>query len=143
MNNTFYHLPEAATFTDWKNRAPTGFTFALKASRFLTHMKKLKAPAEPLDRLFSRSSRLGRLACHEGVRRAPRFCLLQQRLWWACPRDAARLRNVAAGSPAAEAIYGEIIAAGFAYQVLEALAKFVAAKSTRRDGGDLAAESSP
>ena len=38
----------------WAARAPRGFLFAVKASRFLTHMKKLKDPEEPLDRFFSR-----------------------------------------------------------------------------------------
>ena len=41
-------------------RAPPGFLFAIKASRFLTHMKKLKDPEEPLDRLLSRARRLGK-----------------------------------------------------------------------------------
>jgi uncharacterized protein YecE (DUF72 family) len=54
INNTFYRLPEQTTFASWAERAPSGFTFAVKASRFLTHMKKLKDPEEPLDRLFSR-----------------------------------------------------------------------------------------
>jgi uncharacterized protein YecE (DUF72 family) len=54
INNTFYRLPEQSTFAAWAKRAPSGFTFAIKASRFLTHMKKLKDPEEPLDRLFSR-----------------------------------------------------------------------------------------
>jgi uncharacterized protein YecE (DUF72 family) len=54
INNTFYRLPERATFASWARRAPRGFEFAVKASRFLTHMKKLKDPDEPLDRLFSR-----------------------------------------------------------------------------------------
>jgi uncharacterized protein YecE (DUF72 family) len=60
INNTFYRLPEAETFARWAARAPRGFEFAVKASRFLTHMKKLKDPEEPLDRLFSRIRELGR-----------------------------------------------------------------------------------
>src|SRR4051812_44073724 len=59
VNNTFYRLPERATFASWAARAPSGFEFAVKASRFLTHMKKLKDPEEPLDRLFSRMDALG------------------------------------------------------------------------------------
>ena len=59
INNTFYRLPEETTFAAWAARAPAGFTYAVKASRFLTHMKKLKDPAEPLDRLFSRMVPLG------------------------------------------------------------------------------------
>jgi len=59
INNSFYRLPERATFGAWARRAPLGFEFAVKASRFLTHMKKLKDPEEPLDRLFSRMRALG------------------------------------------------------------------------------------
>jgi uncharacterized protein YecE (DUF72 family) len=59
VNNTFYRLPEASTFADWRRRVPRGFSFAVKASRYLTHMKKLKDPDEPLERLFSRAGRLG------------------------------------------------------------------------------------
>jgi uncharacterized protein YecE (DUF72 family) len=60
INNTFYRLPEAETFERWGSRAPAGFLYAVKASRFLTHMKKLKEPEEPLDRLLSRVRALGR-----------------------------------------------------------------------------------
>src|SRR5688500_15427987 len=60
INNTFYRLPEATTFSAWRARAPENFVYAVKASRFLTHMKKLKDPQEPLKLLFSRARRLGR-----------------------------------------------------------------------------------
>jgi uncharacterized protein YecE (DUF72 family) len=60
INNTFYRLPEERTFAAWAARAPAAFLYAVKASRFLTHMKKLKDPEEPLDRLFSRMQPLTR-----------------------------------------------------------------------------------
>jgi uncharacterized protein YecE (DUF72 family) len=60
INNTFYRLPEERTFAVWAERAPARFLYAVKASRFLTHMKKLKDPEEPLDRLFTRMGPLGR-----------------------------------------------------------------------------------
>jgi uncharacterized protein YecE (DUF72 family) len=60
INNTFYRLPETATFQRWAERAPARFLFAVKASRFLTHMKKLKDPEEPLARLFERMRPLGK-----------------------------------------------------------------------------------
>jgi uncharacterized protein YecE (DUF72 family) len=60
INNSFYRLPEAETFARWRERAPGRFLFAVKASRFLTHMKKLKDPEEPLERLFTRMRSLGR-----------------------------------------------------------------------------------
>jgi uncharacterized protein YecE (DUF72 family) len=59
INNTFYRLPEMATFAAWAERAPADFEFAIKASRFLTHMKKLKDPEEPVERMFSRMRALG------------------------------------------------------------------------------------
>ena len=60
INNSFYRLPEADTFARWAARVPMRFQFAVKASRYLTHMKKLKDPAEPIERLFSRMRTLGR-----------------------------------------------------------------------------------
>ena len=59
INNSFYRLPERSTFAAWARRAPAPFEFAVKASRFLTHMKKLKDPEEPLHRLFDRMRGLG------------------------------------------------------------------------------------
>ncbi|HET7694827.1 MAG TPA: DUF72 domain-containing protein [Vicinamibacterales bacterium] len=59
INNSFYRLPERGTFAAWARRAPPGFVFSVKASRFLTHMKKLKDPEEPIERLFSRMEALG------------------------------------------------------------------------------------
>jgi uncharacterized protein YecE (DUF72 family) len=59
INNTFYRLPPAETFASWRRRAPTGFVYAVKASRFLTHMKKLREPAAPLDLFFARAKPLG------------------------------------------------------------------------------------
>jgi uncharacterized protein YecE (DUF72 family) len=59
INNTFYRLPEAATFAKWRDRAPRHFLYSVKASRFLTHMKKLKDPHDPLMRLFGNAKHLG------------------------------------------------------------------------------------
>jgi len=60
INNSFYRLPERETFAAWRRRAPTRFLFAVKASRYLTHMKKLKDPEEPLHRFFTRVRALGK-----------------------------------------------------------------------------------
>jgi uncharacterized protein YecE (DUF72 family) len=59
LNSTFYRLPERTVFSAWAERAPSGFEYAVKASRFLTHMKKLKDPLEPIERLFTRMRALG------------------------------------------------------------------------------------
>ena len=58
VNNSFYRLPEEGVFESWRSRTPRGFVFAVKASRFLTHMKKLTDPEEPVERLFSRAFEL-------------------------------------------------------------------------------------
>jgi uncharacterized protein YecE (DUF72 family) len=53
INRSFYRLPDRAVFEVWRAQTPPGFLFAVKASRFLTHMKKLKDPVEPLERLMT------------------------------------------------------------------------------------------
>jgi uncharacterized protein YecE (DUF72 family) len=58
VNNSFYRLPDEGVFARWRERAPARFVFAVRASRFLTHMKKLKDPREPLERLFGRATEL-------------------------------------------------------------------------------------
>jgi uncharacterized protein YecE (DUF72 family) len=60
VNNTFYRLPEAATFDRWKRATPAGFLMAVKASRYLTHVRRLRDPGEPVDLFVSRARRLGR-----------------------------------------------------------------------------------
>jgi uncharacterized protein YecE (DUF72 family) len=59
INNSFYRLPPAETFAKWREQAPRRFLYAVKASRFLTHMKKLKDPEAPLSRFFANARHLG------------------------------------------------------------------------------------
>jgi uncharacterized protein YecE (DUF72 family) len=58
LNNPFYRLPDARHFTAWREAVPEGFVFAVKASRFLTHIKRLRQPADPLRRFLGRARRL-------------------------------------------------------------------------------------
>jgi len=58
LNNTFYRLPETASFDAWRNAAPPGFIYAVKGSRFLTHMVKLKDPERGLVNFIPRAERL-------------------------------------------------------------------------------------
>jgi len=58
-NNAFYRLPESDTFAKWRDATPPGFLMAVKASRFLTHIKRLRDPAEPVERLVQRVDALG------------------------------------------------------------------------------------
>jgi uncharacterized protein YecE (DUF72 family) len=59
LNVTFYRQPRSSVFEGWARRAPEGFLFAVKASRFLTHIKRLREPHDSVDRLMEGASRLG------------------------------------------------------------------------------------
>jgi uncharacterized protein YecE (DUF72 family) len=59
LNNSFYRLPSDAAFDEWRKATPPNFVFAVKASRFLTHNKKLKEPENPIQNLVSRVVHLG------------------------------------------------------------------------------------
>jgi uncharacterized protein YecE (DUF72 family) len=59
LNVTFYRQPRPAVFEGWARRAPEGFLFAVKASRFLTHIKRLRDPRDSVERLMEGASRLG------------------------------------------------------------------------------------
>lgn len=54
INNSFYKLPESKTIISWREHVPKTFTFSVKASRFITHMKKLRAPKTSTNKLFNR-----------------------------------------------------------------------------------------
>ncbi len=58
LNVTFYRLPSQRVFESWHKRAPQDFTFAVKGSRFITHIKKLKEIKNPLELFFSRTENL-------------------------------------------------------------------------------------
>jgi uncharacterized protein YecE (DUF72 family) len=58
-NGTFYRLPLRETFAGWRQRTPDDFVMAVKASRYLTHVRKLRDPAEPVARLLAAASALG------------------------------------------------------------------------------------
>jgi len=53
VNNTFYHLPRAKTFENWYAKAPRSFVFTLKANRYITHIRRLAASEETVERFFA------------------------------------------------------------------------------------------
>jgi uncharacterized protein YecE (DUF72 family) len=59
LNATFYRLSTPAACDRWREATPSGFTFAAKGSRFITHVKRLRDPARPLRRFFRPLGRLG------------------------------------------------------------------------------------
>ena len=59
INASFYRLPLASTFDGWRQKAPDGFRYAVKANRFLTHLKKLVGCDEQVDEFIALARRLG------------------------------------------------------------------------------------
>jgi uncharacterized protein YecE (DUF72 family) len=51
VNASFYRLPERATVRRWAETVPPSFVFVFKASRYLTHIRRLRDPEEPLRRM--------------------------------------------------------------------------------------------
>lgn len=58
LNNSFYRQPKDTTWDGWRKAAPEGFRFAVKANRFLTHVKRLSDCADPLGRFLKGAERL-------------------------------------------------------------------------------------
>jgi uncharacterized protein YecE (DUF72 family) len=58
-NGTFYRLAARETFEQWRARVPGGFVMAVKASRYLTHIRRLRDPAEPVSRMLGAFAGLG------------------------------------------------------------------------------------
>lgn len=59
VNNSFYRLPSKQTFQRWAEATPQGFCFAVKASRYLTHSKRLLDPRQPVEKLMEHCGELG------------------------------------------------------------------------------------
>jgi len=59
LNASFYRLPKAQTFENWRKRTPDDFLWAVKASRYITHVRRLTEVAEPLERLYHAVEGLG------------------------------------------------------------------------------------
>ncbi len=60
INNSFYRLPPPETFAAWAKRAPADFIYAVKASRFITHIKRLKDPEDSVRLFLKNSAKLGK-----------------------------------------------------------------------------------
>jgi uncharacterized protein YecE (DUF72 family) len=59
VNNTFYMLPKESTFDRWREETPKGFLFVVKASRYITHVRRMREAKDPVDLFWSRATRLG------------------------------------------------------------------------------------
>ncbi len=59
LNNSFYHLPSEKAFAAWRERSSEGFVYAVKVSRLITHLKKLRNVEGALENFLSRAQILG------------------------------------------------------------------------------------
>lgn len=80
LNVTFYRLPTEAAFRGWNERTPSKFVFAIKGSRFITHMKRMNDVAEPLKTFFERARPLSRKIGAVLWQLPPRFARNDERL---------------------------------------------------------------
>ncbi|MFO0589314.1 MAG: DUF72 domain-containing protein [Polyangiaceae bacterium] len=59
VNNSFYRLPDEATFARWRDATPPGFVFAVKANRVITHLQRMRGAELAVERFWSRAQHLG------------------------------------------------------------------------------------
>ena len=88
VNNTFYRLPAEDVFAQWRERVPAGFLFALKLSRYVSHIRRLREVGDPIKTFLGRASRLG-------DRMGPMLLQLPPNL----EAEPARLRDALAAVP--------------------------------------------
>jgi uncharacterized protein YecE (DUF72 family) len=118
LNTSFYHLPKPETFDKWRDQAPRGFRYAVKASRFITHMKKLKECDEPLDTFLTRARRLGETLGPILYQLPPRWTFDRERLLAflaLLPRDLVHVFEFREPSWMEEEVLGLLDAHGIAY----------------------------
>ena len=58
LNNSFYRQPPKETWQHWREQAPPGFCYAVKANRFISHIKRFAEPEDPLERFFEGADEL-------------------------------------------------------------------------------------
>jgi uncharacterized protein YecE (DUF72 family) len=90
VNNSFYRLPAEGAFRRWRDATPDGFVMAVKASRFLTHLRRLRDPRQPVELLWQRATELGDRLGPVLFQLPPRF-----------PADPGRLRELLQVLPSA------------------------------------------
>jgi uncharacterized protein YecE (DUF72 family) len=95
-NGSFYRLPKPQTFASWRAGTPDGFVMAVKASRYLTHVRRLNDPAEPVERLLRAAAGLGDKLGPVLLQLPPNFPADPGALD-ACLREFGRLADITSG----------------------------------------------
>lgn len=94
INNSFYRLPSRRVFEEWRRMAPEGFDYTVKASRYITHVKKLKDPRRGLGNFYRNLDGLGDRCAAVLFQLPPRFHLNLERLEGFLEALSARYANV-------------------------------------------------
>jgi uncharacterized protein YecE (DUF72 family) len=118
VNNTFYRLPSRAAVAGWVEASPPGFLFAVKASRYLTHLKRLTDLGAGVERFYERIEPLV-----ESPKMGPVLWQLPQTFH----RDDGRLASALAALPGGRHCFEFRHASWFAPEVYELLARHGAA----------------
>ncbi|HEX5092965.1 MAG TPA: DUF72 domain-containing protein [Burkholderiales bacterium] len=128
INNTFYRMPKTSVLEGWAGAAPAGFRFAIKASRRITHISRLKveSAAEPLGFLYRGLAALG-------AKRGPVLYQLPPNLKKDLPRLAAFLALLPEGHGAAFEFRNETWFADDVYDALKGAGAALVV-SEREDG---------
>jgi uncharacterized protein YecE (DUF72 family) len=92
LNNSFYRLPPASSFERWRDETPRDFVMAVKASRFLTHLKRLRDPEGPVDLFMEGARHLGSKLGPVLLQLPPRFRVDAGRLAGALDRFPGDVR---------------------------------------------------
>ncbi len=123
INYSFYRWPERETFEKWRKESPEGFLFAVKASQYLTHRKKLKDPEEPLGRVIDHARGLGEKLGPILYQLPPRWKVNIERLRQflsLLPKDIRHVMEFRDPSWQTEEVYSLLAEHGVAYCVMSA-----------------------
>jgi uncharacterized protein YecE (DUF72 family) len=90
INNTFYRLPKQSAVENWVKQTPRGFVFTVKASRYLTHIKRLTTVEDGVKLLYERI---------EPLAQSPKMGPVLWQLPGNFQRDDERLRGALKGLP--------------------------------------------
>lgn len=122
VNNSFYRLPDERAFDRWREIPPADFVVTVKANRYITHIKRLRDAAEPLDLFWTRCRRLGDKLGPILFQLPPRFAVDVERLRAfvaLLPRSMRAAFELRDRSWETEAVFDVLDEAGAAFVIAE------------------------
>jgi uncharacterized protein YecE (DUF72 family) len=92
LNATFYRLPKEKTFANWCERTPGHFQWAVKASRYITHIKRLRDPEKSLEKFYRGVRALGDKLGPVLIQLPPKFSFDEERFAHFCSTLDRKMR---------------------------------------------------